>query len=222
MNSREPLRATNQDNETSSYMRTIEEQGALGERLVAEALKSLPPSYHAVNDLVLRMRNGSTTQIDHLVVSPFGVFVIEAKKYQGTLVAAKDNRTWFQIIGQRIRPFQSPVCQNQYHIQALVHQIPLVATVYRPVTVFIGPPKLLMPEPIEGVITSIASGVPNLLRYIRTFTLRILSDQQVDTAIQRLRALKIAGLSNTDHVNALQAAGQMRASVARGHSAPIV
>ncbi len=35
------------------------------------------------NDVTLPDEQGGTTQIDHIVLSPFGVFVIETKNYKG-------------------------------------------------------------------------------------------------------------------------------------------
>ena len=41
-----------------------------------------PPDYHLLNHVTLRLKDG-TTQIDHVLVSRFGVFVIESKDYKG-------------------------------------------------------------------------------------------------------------------------------------------
>ena len=59
--------------------------GAFGETLLAAVLRrKLDASiYHVLNGICLPLDDGSTTQIDHVVVSPFGVFVIETKTYKG-------------------------------------------------------------------------------------------------------------------------------------------
>jgi hypothetical protein len=48
-----------------------------------------PPDYHLMNHVTLRMSDG-TTQIDHVLVSRFGVFVIETKDYK---VAPEESST---------------------------------------------------------------------------------------------------------------------------------
>jgi hypothetical protein len=53
-------------------------KGRFGEKLVADTLAQLPPLYRVINDLMLRTDWG-TTQIDHVVISPHGIFVIETK-----------------------------------------------------------------------------------------------------------------------------------------------
>lgn len=60
---------------------TPERKGARGERLVHNALTSVlnDQDYRVLTDLILPVAGG-TTQIDHLVLSRFGIFVIETKK----------------------------------------------------------------------------------------------------------------------------------------------
>ena len=51
--------------------------GEVGENAVASKLRWLPRNqYFVINDLVFTRGNGNTTQIDHVVVSPYGIFVI--------------------------------------------------------------------------------------------------------------------------------------------------
>lgn len=45
-----------------------------------------PPDCHLMNHVTLQLKDG-TTQIDHVLVSRFGVFVIETKDYKGWIFA---------------------------------------------------------------------------------------------------------------------------------------
>lgn len=54
-------------------------KGILGEKMVVEALTPLDNSYVLINDVVLPDRTGN---IDHILVSPSSVFVIETKSYR--------------------------------------------------------------------------------------------------------------------------------------------
>jgi uncharacterized membrane protein len=57
-------------------------KGALGEWLAAETLKSLPNDYAVINDVTKKLGN-----IDHVVIGPTGVYVINAKNWKGTVSA---------------------------------------------------------------------------------------------------------------------------------------
>lgn len=59
------------------------EKGAMGERRVAEALEQLPSDWFVLNDR--RWPGRSRANIDHVVVGPGGVFVIDAKNWSGAL-----------------------------------------------------------------------------------------------------------------------------------------
>ena len=78
-------------------------RGAFGETLLAAALRrKLEASlYHVLNDIYLPLDDGSTTQIDHVVVSPFGVFVIEMKTYKGWIFGNPRDAKWTQALPRR-------------------------------------------------------------------------------------------------------------------------
>ncbi|GGI90260.1 nuclease-related domain-containing protein [Shewanella gelidii] len=61
------------------------DKGNLGEAKVYQALATALPAkdYQILNNITLPLEDGGTTQIDHIVVSEFGVFVIETKNLQG-------------------------------------------------------------------------------------------------------------------------------------------
>lgn len=71
--------------------------GQRGESIVASYLASLSDEYTTFNNVVLSHDN-TTTQIDHLVVSKYGVFAIETKNYRGILYGTDKRQNWTQII----------------------------------------------------------------------------------------------------------------------------
>ena len=61
-------------------------KGYLGEKAVSNRLSKLDQSkYKVINNLMLQVGN-KTTQIDHIVVSNYGIFVIETKNYMGWII----------------------------------------------------------------------------------------------------------------------------------------
>ncbi|TYS72460.1 NERD domain-containing protein [Sutcliffiella horikoshii] len=58
-------------------------KGAVGERAVNKELEKLGPLFTVYHDLYVPNENGGTSQVDHVVTSPTGIFVIETKHYDG-------------------------------------------------------------------------------------------------------------------------------------------
>lgn len=99
--------------------RLIPTKGKVGEKRVASILKRLPEDdYKVLNDLLLSS-NGYSTQIDHIVVSTYGIFVIETKFYQGWIYGGENGEYWTQNIYGNKYLLRNPIHQNQGHIRAL-------------------------------------------------------------------------------------------------------
>ncbi|MBQ7532867.1 MAG: NERD domain-containing protein [Bacteroidales bacterium] len=72
-------------------------KGKRGESHVHHILSRLSNEYTILNDVVLKTTNG-TTQIDHIVVSKYGVFAVETKNYRGEIYGSDNSQDWTQII----------------------------------------------------------------------------------------------------------------------------
>ena len=97
-------------------------KGRIGEYRVAHILGRLPKDrYCAINNLLLRTSSGSTTQIDHVVISVYGIFVIETKFYKGWIYGGENSEYWTQSIYGHKYSLRNPIHQNQGHIRALKH-----------------------------------------------------------------------------------------------------
>lgn len=99
--------------------------GEEGEYYVARHLRRLNSSkYFVINDLLFRRRNGYTNQIDHVVVSPYGVFVIETKNIYGYIHGSEKSKLWRSYWRNgRDLAFDNPVLQNEAHIKALAERL---------------------------------------------------------------------------------------------------
>lgn len=73
-------------------------KGKIGEDVVNLAAKLRLDSdvYHLIKDVMIPSKNG-TTQIDPVIVSKFGIFVIETKNYTGWIFANAKDRQWTQV-----------------------------------------------------------------------------------------------------------------------------
>lgn len=95
--------------------------GLRGENQMARLLnENLDNDYYLFHDI--KVRSGfSTAQIDHLVVSPKGIFAIETKNWRGHLSGDEDGRTWLQTKApdEPARSLSNPVLQARRHAAIL-------------------------------------------------------------------------------------------------------
>nr|WP_320026392.1 NERD domain-containing protein [uncultured Acetobacterium sp.] len=94
-------------------------KGFLGEKAVEKILATLPKEQYVIYNNILLKTDYGMTQIDHIVLSVFGVFVIETKNYQGWIFGNERDDYWTQnIYGKKTR-FKNPILQNYGHIKAV-------------------------------------------------------------------------------------------------------
>lgn len=95
--------------------------GRSGERFVSRKLHKLDPAhYRILDDLMLPSKgNSSATQIDHVVVSNYGVFCIETKAYKGWIFGNANQEYWTQVIFRYKERFYNPLRQNFAHAKAI-------------------------------------------------------------------------------------------------------
>lgn len=129
------------------------QKGKRGELFVSKILSQLSSEYTNYNDLIFQT-DKSTTQIDHLVLSKYGVFVIETKNYGGEIYGDDERKEWTQIYVNEVRyrrnwyktytyvtknHFYNPVKQaygHVYKIKELLKDYPHLPVI--PIVVFVG------------------------------------------------------------------------------------
>lgn len=144
--------------------------------------------------------DGGTTQIDHIVVSQFGVFVIETKNLKGWIIGSKTQKQWTQKIFKQSYQFQNPLHQNYKHTQTISASLNLPADHIHSVIVFIGGStfKTKMPENV-----TYARGC---IDYIKSKTIKHFSQAQVTDIVRAIETGKLArGLkTNLQHIKHVQ------------------
>lgn len=93
-------------------------KGKYSEKLAYNKMLELSDDYHIFNNLFFEA-NGYSTQIDHLVVSPYGVFVIETKGYKGWIFGSEESECWTQILYDYRYKFYNPIKQNESHVRKI-------------------------------------------------------------------------------------------------------
>ncbi|MFN0098679.1 MAG: nuclease-related domain-containing protein [Gemmatimonadaceae bacterium] len=158
----------------------------------------LPRSeYHHFYNIVIPSRQG-TTEVDHLIVSRFGVFVVELKDRSGWIFGNAEDAFWTSMhFGQRHR-FQNPLHQNYGHLKALEELLALDRRVLHGIVVFRGSFRFK---------TTVPAGV-RLYRYrawIATHRKAVLTAAQVESLLQALRTRTQQGwLAGIKHARAVE------------------
>ena len=100
-------------------------RGVAGEIEVARILSGFNrQQYIVLNNILLRkqyVKSGEvpTVQIDHLVVSLYGIFSIETKNYAGKIYGYEDAKTWKVYLAGQQYEMQNPLRQNHAHTKTL-------------------------------------------------------------------------------------------------------
>ena len=129
--------------------------------------------YHALHDLLIPLYE-STTQIDHLYVSRYGIFVVETKNYAGWIYGDAEQKQWTQVLYQQKRRFYNPLKQNETHIKALAYLLKLPVETFHSIVVFVGEAEFKTALPNNVLQGADISG------YVHRFRRSLLSQAQVD------------------------------------------
>jgi len=108
-------------NKFSSSKYEALDNASIGEKFISRKLYS-PDSaqYRSLNNLVLPSKgNTNVTQIDHVIVSNYGIFVVESKAYKGWIFGNANQEYWTQVIFRYKKRFYSPLRQNFAHIKVI-------------------------------------------------------------------------------------------------------
>jgi restriction system protein len=180
-----------------AYLKTPSGKGFIGELIVNLSAKLMldRSAYHLIRNVTLPTAAG-TTQIDHIIVSTFGVFVIETKNYTGWIFGRANQRMWTQKIYKRSQQFQNPLHQNYGHVRTLQDLLGLESGVIHSLIVFVGDSTFKTEMP-ENVTTT-----GGYIRFIKSRKQRLLSPEQVAEIVQRIGSgrLKASLKTSKEHV----------------------
>lgn len=166
----------------------LRKKGARAERRVHSKLASLPPEY-MVFDNVLFQSNDRSVQIDHIVVSPYGIFVVETKGYHGYIYGSENVDYWTQSLSGVKTQFYSPVLQNIGHVRFLAYLLkeighpPIV-----PIVVFDNEATLSIHAEFNIIINR-----RELRRTIRRYRKVVITPEQIDFIVHAIEANRREG-----------------------------
>lgn len=164
------------------------------------------PDYRRIKNVTIPKQDGGTTQIDHIIVSPFGIFVVETKNMRGWIFGKEGEKTWTQKFPQQSFQFPNPLRQNYAHTKTLSEVLGLPQDKFKSVVVFVGDAEFRkrMPENV-----TMRRGYVD---YIRKHTERILTEDQIDAALTTIAQKRLAPgwKTHRDHVRHLKKKNESR------------
>ncbi len=172
-------------------------KGLIGEAMVNFGAKIFlnKDKYHLIRNVILPTEDG-TTQIDHIIVSRYGVFIIETKNMKGWIFGSSNQKTWTQKIYRHTNTFQNPLHQNYKHIKALESTLGIDGNKIHSAVVFIGDStfKTEMPDNVTH-----AGGY---IRFIKSKKEVIFSDVEVRTIVDSIASGKLTPSfkTNIEHI----------------------
>jgi hypothetical protein len=165
-------------------------KGFLGETVINVAmwLKLEKDVYHRLNNVTLPLANGGSTQIDHVIVSVYGIFVIETKNYKGWIYGSEKQKQWTQSFpnGSKFK-FQNPLRQNYLHIKTLADLLDLELSYFHSMIAFIGECELKTRDELpENVLTT------GMVSYVKKKQDRLLTEDEVTSIVEQIESNKFS------------------------------
>jgi hypothetical protein len=172
-------------------------KGKIGEAIVnaTNTLVLDKEIYVPVKDVTLQLSDGSTSQIDHILVSKYGLFVIETKNMKGWIFGGEHQKEWTQQIFKQKNKFQNPLNQNYRHLKALEEILEVAPSALTSVIAFVGECEFKTPMP-ENVFRGIS-----YTKYITSFKAERLNPLQIRQILSKLQRKRLEQSFKTDRVH---------------------
>jgi hypothetical protein len=151
-------------------------------RILAAGLEQ--KRYTVLNDVLLPT-GGGTLAVDHIVVSRFGVFVIESLYVNGSVSGGEFQERWkVQRLG-RSRRIDNPMHRNAVQAETLGRLLGMPASKIHRVVAISGQRELPAGMPDHLV------PVDRLIRYMRKKGTHVLEPEQADRALKAIQEVRI-------------------------------
>lgn len=210
------------------WLKSPERKGKKGEKRVQDYLAQLSDEYTILNDIVFQNERG-TAQIDHIVVSKYGIFTIETKNYRGDIYGNDDRTEWTQMIITKVRyrrkwwkeytyvtknHLYNPVKQSFGHAYRIKEELTKYPDMYvTPIVTFVGDCNLTGVNTKHHVVYG-----EDLAPLIRSFQKVRYNEEVVQYIIDTLLISNVRDtVKNKEHVNNIKNnAAQVQAIVNSG------
>ena len=164
--------------------KSVSRSQAKVQRGVPMSLRRLPPEHYKIfNDVfVPRLNDDGNTRLHHVVVSRFGIFVIQAQAENGLISGGPDDRDWTLVQADGRKRFVNPVIRCAYHVKALAKYLAFPESSLFPIIFFDSEPRFELPPP-PYLLTE------GLGRYIVSHQAEVLTQDEVDEVALKFSCL---------------------------------
>lgn len=172
-------------------------KGKIGELIVntTNALVLDKEVYLPVKDVTLQLSDGSTTQIDHILVSQYGIFIIETKNMKGWIFGGEHQKEWTQQIFKQKHKFQNPLHQNYRHLKAVEETLELPSSSFTSIIAFVGECEFKTPMPKNVFVGS------SYTKYITSFKEERLNPLEIRQTLSKLERKRLEQSFKTDRAH---------------------
>lgn len=137
-------------------------------------------TYRRLHNVTLNTPDG-TTQIDHVFLSPYGIFVLETKNMSGWIFGSERQAQWTQRFRKRSFKFQNPLRQNYKHLKALEVTLGVSPEHLHSVITFVGGSTFKTEVP-----ANVTEGI-GFIRYIKSFQQLVFTASEVAAMLHALQ-----------------------------------
>lgn len=175
-------------------------KGFIGETMGSLAHTILLDSgiYRELNNVTIPTPDG-TTQIDHVIVSRYGIFVIEAKNMNGWIFGNEKSAEWTQSFPGGKFKFQNPLRQNYRHTKCLSEFLGIEQNKLHSVVMFWGESTFKTPMPDNVLDKGYSS-------YIKSKATVLFSDEEVEQLVAAIQTGKLprTWATRRQHIDSLK------------------
>ncbi len=162
----------------------------------------LSGEYHVFSNAIYRgMRADETTQVDHIIVSRYGIWVLETKSFKGKIIVDPcQEEIWVQIVGRRKYRIRNPLYQNYAHARSVARLLGVHGNKVHAYAVMAGTATF------EGCLPERVYGIWRAIRKIQSYRAPVFSRGHVMSICSALEAKRIKGgyFAAQRHVERLQ------------------
>ena len=153
--------------------------------------------YRRHHNVIIPSKSG-TTQIDHILVSPFGVFIIETKNMNGWIYGSENQPKWTQVLYRSKYPFQNPIRQIYRQKKILAEHLGIDERFIYPIIYFVGDCDFKTDVPSNVIMSGLGA-------YIKKYRDGVLSSEAIDRVQNQLKELaRNSSLTTKMHIASLR------------------
>jgi len=153
--------------------------------------------YHRNHNVIIPSKSG-TTQIDHILVSPYGVFIVETKNMKGWIFGSENQSKWTQVLHRKKYSFQNPLRQTFRQKKILAEYLGLDESFIYTVIYFVGDCKFKTHLPTNVISSGLGS-------HIKQHQNHVLSPEETSRILNQLNKLTSEStLTTKEHIESLR------------------